>query len=193
MSLEEFREFETKYSVAAEILEPFKRIVEEFDGLVSFKYVQGHDTCYTNNKGELMRFRQADLNSEDFSQVSWKRKRNKTNNIDRTEINWRVDGTEFAEIQAGAEFLGWKFDFSLWKMCHIYEFEDANIVFYTVRFDNGDSGHFIEIEVNEEKCVDTGYSWDVIYKYEAKLAPLNVNKNTRLRQSLAELARKRKQ
>lgn len=190
MSLDGFREFETKYPTKSELLLDFKGLVESFDGLKSFQYVQGYDTCYTNKNKEVMRFRKVQFGK--YAEVTWKSKRNKTNNVDRTEINWRVDGTDFADIAAGAEFLGWKLDFDLWKMCHIYRFDDANIVFYSVRFENGDLDHFIEIEVDEKKCIDTQYSWSVIYKYEEKLASLGVSRDARLKESLAEMARRKK-
>ncbi|MCX9024596.1 MAG: hypothetical protein OIN85_00705 [Candidatus Methanoperedens sp.] len=187
-----FTEFETKYRTEISQLLPTKIILESLPDLQKFIYCQGPDTYYTKPDGSFGRYRRGQFPwSDKFAQWTIKQKREGAkNNVQRFESNWRVDGTPANEIAAGAEAGGYKFNFEIWKMCHIYYFPDATLVFYTVR-EKGrtEVAHFIEIEVKEETIheLTEQQAWDVIAKYEKILEPVGISPQKRLRKSLYEM------
>jgi adenylate cyclase class IV len=186
-------EFETKYKVKGDVLFEFKRIVQDLPGLTGFTYVEGPDTYWT--KGEdFFRYRRAAHEEKDVKAwLTMKQKTGTANNIQRKEINWRVDVTPFETVKEGVEMLGFKYNFKIYKMCHIYYFDDATLVFYTVKEDDKpDLTHFIEVEVDEETIgeLTEEQAWDVIKKYEAAFEPLGIKAQNRLRKSLFEMYRR---
>lgn len=115
------------------------------------------------------------------------------NNIQREEKNIRVDKTEEDTIKAFVKDLGYKENFSIWKTCHIYNFADATLVFYSV-YDttNGKASkmdNFVEIEVSEEKVhnMTEDQAWEIIGKYEKALECVGLSAKSRLRKSLFEM------
>lgn len=188
-----FSEVETKYRTEVGIMPAFKRIVEALPGLIEFIYAQGPDTYYTRPDGSLGRYRAAQFPTKEnkFAQWTVKEKREGAkNNIFRFESNWRVDGTPEDEIEAGAEKMGYRFNFKINKQCHIYKFEDATLVFYSVREVNSlKEDYFIEIEVTEETIhhLNEDQAWEVITKYEKILEPTGISPQKRLRKSLFEM------
>lgn len=116
------------------------------------------------------------------------------NNIQREEKNIRVDNVDEDTIMKFVSDLGYKLNFSIWKTCHIYNFEDATIVFYSV-YDTTNGGKaskvdtFVEIEVNEEtiSTKTEKEAWGIIEKYETILAPVGLSAKSRLRRSLFEM------
>jgi adenylate cyclase class IV len=118
------------------------------------------------------------------------------NNIQREEKNIRVDKVDEDTIMKFVSDLGYKLNFSIWKTCHIYNFSDATIVFYTV-YDttNGKSSKidtFVEIEVSEEKVSEMTekQAFDIIEKYEKALETVGLSARSRLRKSLFEMYRR---
>lgn len=189
-----FTEFETKYRTEITQMIPFKELVEELPGLVKFAYVQGPDTYYVRGENAFGRHRYAqypDQNGNRFNQWTIKIKpQGAKNNIKRTEPNWNLSGTPPDEVEAGAIAMDYRFNFKIWKMCHIYEFKDATVVFYTVRDEETKKyDHFMEIEVTEETIheLTEQQAWNVIIKYEKLLEPVGVNAQKRLRKSLYEM------
>ncbi len=115
------------------------------------------------------------------------------NNIKREEKNVRVDNTEEDTIMSFVKDIGYKLNFSIWKTCHIYNFEDATLVFYSV-YDttNGKASkmdNFVEIEVSEEKVSEMTeeQAWGIIQKYEKALETVGLTSKNRLRKSLFEM------
>jgi adenylate cyclase class IV len=115
------------------------------------------------------------------------------NNIQREEKNLRVDNTDEETIKAFVSDMGYKTNFSIWKTCHIYNFDDATLVFYSV-YDTTDGkaskmDNFIEIEVSEEKVAEMTEeeAWGVIEKYEKALESVGLTAKNRLRKSLYEM------
>lgn len=115
------------------------------------------------------------------------------NNIQREEKNLRVDNTEVDTIKSFVTDLGYKLNFSIWKTCHIYNFDDATLVFYSV-YDttNGKASkmdNFVEIEVSEDKVstMTESTAWSIIEKYEQALEPVGLSARSRLRKSLFEM------
>ncbi len=118
------------------------------------------------------------------------------NNINREEKNLRVDKTSEETIQAFVEDVGYKKNFSITKTCHIYNFEDATLVFYSV-YDTTDGkaskmDNFVEIEVNEETVheLTEDEAWGIIEKYEKALSDIGISPQKRLRKSLFEMYRR---
>lgn len=193
-TLPPFTEFETKYRTELNILGIFKKIVKTIPNRIYFLYTEGPDTYYTNpNTKAIGRYRVTEFPKEDpqFAQWTLKTKpEGARSNIKRKEPNWRVDNTKVEEIHQGALDMGYIFNFKIWKMCHIYKYPDATIVFYTVIKDGTDKeDHFIEIEVDEDSIymLTEDEAWAVIEKYEKILAETGIIPQKRLRKSLAEM------
>lgn len=115
------------------------------------------------------------------------------NNIQREEKNIRVDKVDEETIMKFVSDLGYKLNFSIWKTCHIYNFDDATLVFYSV-YDttNGKASKmdtFVEIEVNEEKIhnMTEKQAFEIIEKYEKSLETVGLSARSRLRKSLFEM------
>jgi adenylate cyclase class IV len=118
------------------------------------------------------------------------------NNIQREEKNIRVDKTEESTIMSFVKDIGYRMNFSIWKTCHIYNFQDATLVFYSV-YDttNGKStkmDNFVEIEISEEKVASMTEddAWKIIEKYENSLTTVGLSAKTRLRKSLFQMYRR---
>lgn len=116
------------------------------------------------------------------------------NNIQREEKNIRVDKVNEETIMDFVSDLGYKLNFSIWKTCHIYNFTDATLVFYSV-YDTTNGGKaskvdtFVEIEVDEDKVtgMTEKQAFEIIEKYEAVLESVGLSARTRLRKSLFEM------
>jgi len=183
-------EFETKYRLDADKVYEFKEIVETLTDPYDFIYVQGPDWYYTKPDGSFLRYRKAENDKTKRAELTMKtRPEGSSNNIVRKEVNLRVDRNNFGTVEAFAEMLGYNFNFKIWKMCHIYNFKDATLVFYTVRDDKGEMTHFVEIEVDEDTIhkLTESEAWDVIKKYERVLAPLGITYKHRLKKSLYDM------
>lgn len=191
LKLDPHTEFESKYRVDADKLYEFKSIVEKLSDLKEFIYVEGPDVYWTKGETEFLRYRKAAYGAAETSK-SWLTMKSKlngaSNNIIRKEVNWRVDATPYETIREGAELLGFTYNFKIYKLCHIYRFNDATLVFYTVKEDTSMS-HFIEIEVDEATIGNytEEQAFEVIKKYENILAPLGLKPQNRLRKSLFEM------
>jgi adenylate cyclase class IV len=118
------------------------------------------------------------------------------NNIQREEKNLRVDGTNADTVISFISDIGYKPNFEIWKACHIYNFNDATLVFYSV-YDttNGKTtkvDNFVEIEVDEEtvSSMTEDQAWGIIEKYEKVLEPVGLSAKSRLRRSLFEMYRR---
>jgi len=116
------------------------------------------------------------------------------NNIQREEKNLRVDKTEEKTIKAFVADVGYKPNFSVWKTCHIYNLDDATLVFYSV-YDTTDGqqspkvDNFFEIEVDEETVskMTEAEAWGIITKYESIFAHLGITAQKRLRKSMFDM------
>jgi hypothetical protein len=200
-------EFETKYKVKDHLLIEFKQLVENLEGCKNFAYIEGPDVCFTypdwwfaqnpqwDPAGTFIRYRKPSHGLDDGKkQVTWKYKpRGATNNIQRKELNWAVSDTPDKVILEQIESSGAKFNFSIIKNCHIYRFEDATLVFYTV-YDTTDGSpsrtdSYVEIEVSEElvQNMTESQAWKVIEKYEHVLEKIDIYPRNRMRRSLFEI------
>lgn len=187
LKLQHHTEFETKYRVDGDLVYKFKTIVAELD-YKNFVYAEGPDFYYTKPDGSFLRYRKAV--TEKRSEVTMKEKPSGAkSNIKRKEVNWRVDSTPKETIHEGALMMGYVFNFSIWKSCHIYNLKDATLVFYTVRDDSNSLAHFVEIELDEKTIHKLTHeeAMDIIRKYEEILAPLGITYRNRLTKSLYEM------
>lgn len=186
--LDTFTEFETKYRVEGDVQYKFKALMSEQD-YKDFIYAEGPDFYYTRPNGSFIRYRKAF--TEKRSEITIKEKpEGAKSNLIRKEINWRVDHNSKDLIEAGAEMMGYTFNFSIHKQCHIYKMKDGtNIVFYSVRGMDNKMEHFIEIELNEDKVheLTKEEALDTIRKYEEMLSPIGITHRNRMNKSLFEL------
>jgi adenylate cyclase class IV len=188
--MQKHTEFETKYRLDGDKVFEFKEIVETLDQPYDFIYIQGPDWYYTKPDGSFLRYRKAENDKSGRAELTMKTKPDgASSNILRKEVNLRVDKNKFDTVEEFAKMLGYDFNFKIWKMCHIYNFKDATLVFYTVRDDKGVMTHFAEIEVDEESIhkLTESEAKGVIKKYETILAPLGITYRHRLNKSLYEM------
>lgn len=187
-TLDKHTEFETKYRVDGDLQFKFKAIVSELD-FKQFIYAEGPDYYFTKPDGSFMRYRKA--TTEKRSEVTMKEKPDgASHNVLRKEVNWRVDYTDKDSIYAGADMMGYTFNFSIWKSCHIYRMKDGTtLVFYTVRDENNKTDHFVEIELDEKNIhkMTEDEAWKMIRKYEEILSPIGISHSKRLKKSLYEM------
>jgi hypothetical protein len=203
-------EFETKYRVADHLLIEFKQILEAHTELKGFVYVEGPDQFFTypdswfnsmpqwDPEGTFIRYRKPSFGlDKGRRQVTWKYKpANSKNNIQRKEHNWDIGGTPEKVILEQIKDSGAIFNCSIVKNCHIYNFPDATLVFYTV-YDTTfgkpeEADYFVEIEVDESLIgsMSEDQAWAVIEKYEKVLAPIGISAQKRLKKSLFQMYRK---
>lgn len=194
-------EFETKYRVEPHLLTEFKAIVGPIAESQSgkFIYVEGPDYYFTNGKGDsFIRYRRPSHGLDNGrSEMTVKIKPDGAkSNIKRQEVNLRVDVTPEDAVREFISIMGYKPNFSIWKGCHIYNLEDATLVFYSV-FDTTDgkpskTDSFVEIEIDEHlvSSLTEEQAMALIVKYEKLLEPLGLSPQRRLRKSLFEMYRR---
>jgi adenylate cyclase class IV len=185
-----YLEIETKYDASEIDRLEFKRIVDSLDPK-SFIYVESSDVYYVNKDGLFLRYRMPVKNMNDpRAELTPKIKHIEQNNIVRTEPNLRVDGNDPERVKSFCNSIGFNKNFSIYKMCDIYHFEDAILVYYTVKDENNKHANFLEIEVNEDLDISQEEGMAIIHKYEKLLAPLGITPQKRKRLSLFEMYRK---
>lgn len=170
----------------------FKDLVKSLNPK-DFLYVESTDTYYLKTDNDFLRYRASAENSKSKrAELTFKRKHNENNNIIRTEVNLRVDNNTPQTVQSFAEGLGYVKNFSIWKACDVFYFEDCNIVYYSVKDESNKYNHFIEIEVLEGLPETKEQGLEILRKYEKLLEPLNLTYKNRLNKSLFEMYRKEK-
>lgn len=183
----QFLEIETKYDANDIERIKFKALMESLVPK-TFLYVEGTDVYYVKQENDFLRYRMAARHLDDKrSELTFKKKSVDKNNNVRTEVNLRVDINDPTLVAAFCEGLGYKRNFSVYKYCDIYFFEDANLVYYDVVSDGGIGGSFIEIEASEEIGLTADQAWEVVQKYEKLLAPLGITAQKRKKLSLFEM------
>lgn len=192
--LSKHTEFETKYRVDPSNLVLFKDIVGKLPNLKKFIYVEGADLYFVKPDGNFARYRTPSHGMDGRCEVTKKFKpQGAKNNNKRKELNVRVDNTPEETIREDLACEGYVFNFSIYKICHIYKFNDATLVFYSV-YDTTDGGvsmlnHFVEIEVDEETIheLTEQEAWNIVTKYEESLEPVGINARKRMKMSLYEM------
>lgn len=183
-----FLEIETKYDADFINRLTFKALMKGMSPK-SFLYVESSDRYFVKSETEFLRFRMPPDNDQ-RAELTFKKKHGTLNNNVRTEVNLRVDNNSADTVNAFCEGLGYKFNFSIYKMCDIYYFEDANVVLYSVIDEDNKIKTFLEIEVREDQDILEEAAWDIVLKYEKILNPLGINGQKRKRLSLFEMYKK---
>ena len=184
-----FLEIETKYD-ASEINRLEFKVLARSLTPKSFLYVEGRDIYYVKGSDDFLRHRVAAEHLDDKrSELTFKKKSTDKNNNVRVEVNLRIDLNSVELVSAFCEGIGYKRNFSIFKMCDIYFFEDANMVYYTVVDDNGKVASFLEIEASEDIGLTEDDAWAVVQKYEKLLAPVGITAQKRKKLSLFEMYR----
>jgi adenylate cyclase class IV len=187
-------EFESKYRVEPSILLPFKLLVEAMPTFKEFVYAEGPDVYYVK-KDLFLRYRkEANKGTNARAELTMKIKpAGAKNNIIREEFNIRVDSTPKETILKFVSALGFDYNFTVVKSCHIFTMEDATLVYYLVA-DTTDGtlrgqDCFVEIEVSEEQIhtMTEDQAWEILVKYEKMLESVGVSPQRRLRKSLFEM------
>jgi len=186
----EFLEIEVKFNADNIDRFIFKDLAKSLNPK-EFIYVESTDTYYEKELNEFLRYRAASESSKSKrAELTFKKKHKENNNIVRTEVNLRVDPSNPETVKAFAEGLGYKENFVIWKACDIYRYDDATLVYYSVKDTNGKYNHFMEIEVIEGLPETEEEAWEIIRKYEKIIEPLGITPQGRLRKSLYEMYRK---
>lgn len=189
----QFLEVECKYNADDISRIAFKDLANSLSPK-SFIYVESSDIYYVRGENEFLRYRMPAENKqsgeENRAELTFKKKHLDQNNWVRTEVNLRVDLNSPALVEAFCEGLGYAKNFSIRKSCDIYFFDDADIVYYSVKDENGKYAHYLEIEANEDIGMTSEESWDVILKYEKLLLPLGISPQKRKKLSLFEMYKK---
>lgn len=186
----EFLEIESKYRADKIDRLKFKELGNSLNPK-NFLYVESDDTYYTKSETEFLRYRAADKNTKSKrSELTFKKKTARNNNLVRVEVNLRVDTNTPETVKEFAEGLGYKFNFQITKYCDIYYYDDADIVYYSVRDEEGKYQSFMEIEVMEGYAKSQEEAKAILSKYEKLLEPLGITYQNRLRKSLFEMYRK---
>jgi predicted adenylyl cyclase CyaB len=184
-----FLEIETKYDASDIDRIKFKNLLRSLSPK-SFLYVESTDIYYSKGD-EFIRYRMPpETDKTKRSELTFKKKTTNGNNVVRTEVNLRVDSNDPKTVEAFCEGLGYKKNFSVYKICDIYFFDDADVVFYTVLDENKKSASFLEIEVNESLDISEEQAREIIVKYEKLLSSLGLNAQKRMRRSLWEIYRR---
>lgn len=184
-----FLEIETKYEADEIDRVAFKALARQLNP-TKFFYVESRDVYYVKNKDEFLRHRMSAEHLDDpRSELTFKKKHTEKNNMIRTEVNLRVDVNSNETVKAFCEGIGYNRNFSVYKMCDIYYFDDANIVYYSVIDDFNKTATFVEIESSEDIGLTQDQSWEVIQKYEKLLSPIGITPQKRKKLSLFEMYR----
>lgn len=189
----EYLEVECKYNADDIDRIAFKDIANSLNPK-TFIYVESTDVYYVRAENEFLRYRMPSENKnsgeENRSELTFKKKHGDKNNWTRTEVNLRVDLNDPLLVGAFCEGLGYKRNFSIRKFCDIYLFEDADIVYYTVKDEDGKYSNFIEVESSEDIGMSQEECWNVVLKYEKLLLPLGITPQKRKKLSLYEMYKK---
>lgn len=185
-----FLEIETKYDASNIERVEFKKLMRSLKPK-SLVVVESSDVYFVRSADDFIRYRMPIENGDDKrAELAFKKKHAQSNNIVRTEVNLRVDPNDPETVVAFVEGLGYKRNFSIYKMCDIYYFDDCNIVYYNVVDDDGKPASFLEIEVKEDAGIGEEAAWGILQKYEKLLSPLGISAQKRKKLSLYEMYRR---
>ena len=159
-----------------------------------FIYVESRDIYYAKSKDEFLRYRMPSENKlsgeENRQEITFKKKTEDRNNWERIEVNIRVDLNDPGTVNAFCTGLGYVKNVKLVDFASIYYFEDADIVYYSTKNEQGEYKYYIEIEALENCGMTKEQSLEVLQKYEKLLVPLGITPQKRKKLSLWEINRK---
>jgi hypothetical protein len=188
--LNKFTEMETKYKVDGGKIYQFKEIIQNIGKEFEFLYIEGSDFYFTRHGNSFLRYRKSPMEKSGKAELTLKQKSvGSSNNRIRKEVNLGIGKNSYETVKEFATMIGFEFNFEIYKMCHIYFFDDGNLVFYTVTSEGREVQHFVEIELDESKIhtLTEDQAWAKIRYYEAFLEPLGITYRNRLNKSLFEM------
>src|SRR6478609_5413989 len=103
-----FKEIELKYSANEIDMNVFVAAVDIYQP--NWIMVSSFDDYFVNDSEEFIRYRYTD----DRGELTIKRKTEKSNNINRVEVNLKTEGKNFATVKAFVDLLGYKLNFSIY-------------------------------------------------------------------------------
>lgn len=181
----EFRELEFKYKADSVTFDQFNQAMDNFDNTYQKIEVGSWDIYYSNGSETFLRLRKGN-NPE----LTLKTKEGK-NNINRREINIKLNGEQENGITNFARDLGYAHNFTINKYCAIYNYNLFNTVYYSVYDTNmQEIGRYIEIEFREEEIENIGIEGAMEIMREVEklvLEPLGITYRNRLNKSLFEI------
>lgn len=182
-----FKEIETKYDAADISMQAFIDLVESWKPPKKMM-VSSYDDYFTNKDGDFVRYRYTD----DRGELTIKKKTTHKNNNERIEINVPTKGDNLKTIAAFMEYLGYSYNFGIYKTCKIYWLDNVVLVYYVV-YDKEmkEKRRFIEIEADEDyDWASEEAAWDHVIKYEKMFESLGISPKNRLKKSLFEIFKK---
>lgn len=185
-------EIEFKYSADKIKLSDFKHLCNTLNPR-SYVEASGYDFYYTKGaKDPIGRYRAGDLN-----EITFKLPTSSKNNFIRRETNLRFMPEATVEKTAAKasemmDILGYKFNFSIFKTCFIYYYNNFNLVYYIVSdADMVEQARFLEIEMLEDYPWESvQQAWSELMSIEKILKPLGIKSKTRLTKSLFQMFKK---
>lgn len=186
MSATKFKEIETKYRVTNLSLSAFMKLAKSLNPK-SYIEAAGYDYYYVNENGDAIRYRAGTLH-----ELTVKKKTSDKNNFVRREVNQPIKPKSLDTVEAFCDMLGYKLNFSIFKVCFIYYFENFDLVYYVLQDDNlHEIDRFLEIEMFEDyPWISEDQAWTELLKVEAELKPLGITKANRIKKSLFEMFKK---
>ena len=190
-------EFETKYRTTEDKRLPFKALMEAQEEDSIFRYVESDDIYFVHGVAKeadrFIRLRFSNHKNTKETFFTAKKKLNDKNSIQRIEVDLRIDPTKdyIAKAREFCDIISYNENFRVSKLCDIYNFPDAVLVYYTViDAETKKIKHFMEIEVNEHLEFTEEQAWGIIKKWEKVLEPLGISAKNRSRLSLFEMYRR---
>lgn len=182
-----FKEIETKYRATEFTLKQFSACCEGLNPSKRLN-VGSFDHYYLRDDGAALRYREGNK-----SELTVKQKSKDANNFIRTEVNLGLTPDQSLEkLTAFANLLGYQHNFTIYKTCVIFFWENYNIVYYVVYDENlKERDRFVEIELSEEHDWGTeAEAWTFLQSLEKALLPLDISPAKRIRRSLFEMFKK---
>ncbi len=179
-----YKELEFKYNADGKSMQEFMDLVEPMKP-AKIMMVSSYDDYFVNKKENFVRYRYTDERGE----LTIKYKTTDKNNNERIEINLPTSGDNFDHVSEFCKYLGYDWNFSIYKTCKIYWVDNVVLVYYVV-YDKEmkELRRFIEIEADEEHDWESEQqAWDKVVEYEKILAPLGITPQNRLKKSLFEI------
>jgi adenylate cyclase class IV len=183
----QFKEIETKYRAQDVKLQDFIKCLESLSPTHKIR-VGSYDHYFVKNDNEAIRYREGAK-----PELTVKVKLNDKNNYIRVEVNCPLDPNTAEEarlriVTAFCETLGFKHNFTIYKNCHIYYFENCNVVYYVVYDEElKERDRFIEIEMKEDGWLNEDQAWAELQRVEKQLVVLGITPARRMKRSLQEL------
>lgn len=182
-----FKELEFKYDASDKSMQDFIDLIEPLKSRRVMQ-VSSYDDYFVNDKGNFIRYRYTDSSGE----LTIKYKTNNKNNNERIEVNIPTLGNAKNAVAEFCKYMGYTFNFSIFKTCKIYWVDRVVIVYYIVYDEEmKEMRRFIEIEADEDlEWSSEQEAWDEVLRYEKMLAPLGITAHNRLKKSLFEMFQK---